>query len=72
MKYIKIRRSGTDRRKSTVIPTFPLLLANGTIVAQDRRRTCDRRMEGIRTSLSTISNEEFTEYFGEYRKKVEL
>ena len=47
-------------------------MTNGTVIAEDRRKRCDRRSEGIETTLSSMSKDEFSKYFKNFQKKSDL
>lgn len=53
------KRSVADRRREYSTVTFPFRCANDTIVNQDRRVRCERRIRNIEVAESGISRMEF-------------
>ena len=53
------RRSHNDRRQKMSTVSFPLRCSNNSVIFNDRRIKCERRVESIEVSESKISEEEF-------------
>ena len=60
------RRSTQDRRDFLRHRTFPIKLSNGIVVAKDRRKTPDRRLNNIDAQETEIDEEEFQRYMQKF------
>ena len=60
------RRSTQDRRDFLRDRTFPIKLSNGIVVARDRRKTPDRRLNNIDAQETELDEEEFQRYMQKF------
>lgn len=60
------RRSIQDRRDFLRTRAFPIRLKSGIVVAKDRRKTPDRRLNNIEALETELDEEEFQRYMQKF------